>query len=36
MATDVTKLLKENPLLGICVGVGIGFVLAQLISSSRR
>ena len=36
MTNDVTNFLKENPLLGICVGVGIGFVLAQLMTSSRR
>jgi len=36
MASDVTNLLKENPILGVCIGVGIGFVLAQLISSNRR
>ena len=36
MAGDVTNFLKENPFLGICIGVGLGFALAQLISSTRR
>jgi hypothetical protein len=36
MASDFTGMLKENPVLTICIGVGIGFLLAQMIPSGRR
>jgi ElaB/YqjD/DUF883 family membrane-anchored ribosome-binding protein len=36
MANDFVGVLKENPLLTICIGVGIGFLIAQMIPSNRR
>jgi hypothetical protein len=36
MAGDFTGMLKENPILTLCIGVGIGFLLAQMIPSGRR
>ncbi len=36
MANDFTSMLKQNPLLTIAIGVGIGFLLAQMLPSGRR
>jgi ElaB/YqjD/DUF883 family membrane-anchored ribosome-binding protein len=36
MAEDFVAVLKENPLLTIGIGIGLGFLIAQLIPSSRR
>ena len=33
MADDVTEMIKRNPIPAVLVGVGIGFMLAQLIRS---
>jgi hypothetical protein len=36
MANDFIAVLKDNPLLTIGIGIGLGFLLAQMIPSSRR
>jgi len=33
MADDVTEMIKKNPIPAVLVGVGIGFLLGQLIRS---
>lgn len=34
MADDITEMIKRNPIPAVLVGVGIGFMLAQLTSRS--
>jgi hypothetical protein len=34
MATDVTNLIRRNPIPAVLVGVGIGFLLAQVAARS--
>jgi hypothetical protein len=34
MAEDLTDLIKRNPIPAVLIGVGIGFLLAQLTRSS--
>ena len=34
MADDVTEMIRKNPIPAVLVGVGIGFLLAQLIPRS--
>jgi ElaB/YqjD/DUF883 family membrane-anchored ribosome-binding protein len=36
LASDFTEMLRERPILTLCIGVGIGFMLAQLMPSGRR
>jgi ElaB/YqjD/DUF883 family membrane-anchored ribosome-binding protein len=35
MASDLTAMIKNNPIPSMLIGVGIGFLLARLTSSSR-
>ena len=36
MANDFAKMLKGNPLMAIGIGFGLGFLVAQMLPSSRR
>lgn len=35
MADDLTEMIKRNPIPALLLGMGVGFVLARLTSSSR-
>jgi len=35
MADDVTDLIRRNPIPALFVGIGLGFLLARLTTSSR-
>jgi ElaB/YqjD/DUF883 family membrane-anchored ribosome-binding protein len=34
MADDVTEMIRRNPIPAVLVGIGVGFLLAQLIPRS--
>jgi uncharacterized membrane-anchored protein YhcB (DUF1043 family) len=33
MASDVTEMIKRNPIPALLMGIGLGFMLARLTSS---
>lgn len=35
MAEDMTEMIRRNPIPAVLIGIGVGFVLARLTSSSR-
>jgi hypothetical protein len=36
MAEDVTNLIRRNPIPAMLIGVGLGFLLARLLTPSRK